>query len=39
MAKPESGRLAVHEDLESLGLNLLDWLNITSPGKLGVTDP
>jgi hypothetical protein len=38
MSQPESGRLATHEDLESLGFDLQTWLNMTSPGVLKCGD-
>ena len=38
MSQPESGRLATHEDLESLGFDLQTWLNMTSPGALKCGD-
>jgi hypothetical protein len=35
--KPQSGRIATHEDL-GLIMSLQDWLNATSPDKLGCHD-
>lgn len=35
--KPQSGRLATHEDLELI-MNLQQWLDATSPDRLGVHD-
>ena len=36
-SKPQSGRLATHQDLE-LFMDLQAWLNATDPNKLGVHD-